>query len=198
MKLVLIAIVSYLIGCFSAAYVISRITSEIDIREHGSGNSGSTNVLRVLGKKAALYTLVCDLLKGVLASYIGKYIGGDIGQVVAGVFVVVGHNWPVFLDFKGGKGVATSIGILLTINFKITLVCLIIWLLIVIVTNYVSLASISFLLSFPIIYYIIFRDIISEKYEYLILGVILFLLGVLRHKENIKRLISGTENKLRR
>lgn len=198
MKLVLIAFISYLMGCFSAAYFVSKKISQVDIRDHGSGNSGTTNVLRVVGKKAAIITLICDLFKGVIATLIGRYLGGDLGIAIAGIFVVIGHNWPVFLNFKGGKGIATSIGIMLVVDYKLAVIALLIWLFIVIITNYVSLASLSLLFSYTILFIIKYRSQLSDKYMYVFLFIALFISSVVRHKENIKRLLSGTENKLRR
>ncbi len=194
----LVGVIGYLIGCFSSAYVVGKMTNQIDIREHGSGNSGTTNALRVMGKKAAVITFLCDVLKGVIAALIGRYILGDIGQVIGGLCAVIGHNWPMFLSFKGGKGVATSLGVLITINPLIVLTCVIIGLIIALVTNYVSVGSLSFLGSFPIIYYIKNYKQIEDVKCYFLLSVVFFLLGVIRHKENIKRLINKTENKFRK
>lgn len=194
----LVGVIGYLIGCFSSAYVVGKMTNQIDIREHGSGNSGTTNALRVMGKKAAIVTFLCDVLKGVIAALIGRYILGDIGQVIGGLFAVIGHNWPMFLGFKGGKGVATSLGVLITINPLIALICVTIGLIVALSTNYVSVGSLSFLLSFPIIYYINNYKQIDEVKCYFLLSVVFFILGVIRHKENIKRLINKTENKFRK
>lgn len=194
----LVGVIGYLIGCFSSAYVVGKMTNQIDIREHGSGNSGTTNALRVMGKKAAVITFLCDVLKGVIAALIGRYILGDIGQVIGGLCAVIGHNWPMFLSFKGGKGVATSLGVLITINPLIVLTCVIIGLIIALVTNYVSVGSLSFLGSFPIIYYTKNYKQIEDVKCYFLLSVVFFLLGVIRHKENIKRLINKTENKFRK
>ena len=115
-KYVLVSVIAYLLGNFSTSYLISRAAGKIDIRKYGSGNAGSTNVLRVLGVKAAAVAFLGDLLKGTAAVLIGKQLGGSYGEIVAGISVVLGHNWPVFLKFKGGKGIATTIGLMIPID----------------------------------------------------------------------------------
>ena len=115
MKYVLVSIIAYLMGNIATAYLVSRAVGKIDIRKHGSGNSGSTNVLRVLGAKPAAIVFLGDVLKGTAAVLIGGYIGGGYGEILAGIFVVAGHNWPILLGGKGGKGIATTIGLMLTI-----------------------------------------------------------------------------------
>ncbi|TAH63236.1 MAG: glycerol-3-phosphate acyltransferase, partial [Gottschalkiaceae bacterium] len=123
---IIIAIISYLLGNFATSYILGKIFKKTDIRMHGSGNAGATNALRVFGIKLAAATFLFDALKGVLAVIIGRMILGDIGGYIGGVFVVVGHNWPIVLRFKGGKGVASTIGVALTINYKIALICIVI------------------------------------------------------------------------
>lgn len=141
MKVVITILLSYLLGCFSSAYVLGKLTKNIDIREYGSGNAGATNALRVLGKKLGALTFLLDILKGILAVVIGKYLLGLDGGLLASIFVVLGHNFPVFLNFKGGKGVATSLGVLMILNWKIGLVCLIVGVTVIILTRYVSLGQ---------------------------------------------------------
>lgn len=193
MKILLIIILAYLIGTFSSAYVIGKFTKGIDIREHGSGNSGTTNALRVLGKQLGLLTFVFDFGKGILATVIGKLILGDIGVLLSGIAVVSGHNWPIFIGWKGGKGVAASLGVLVILHWPSTLIAVSIGLIIGLSTRYVSLGSMCFLSSFPIIYYIIGKPL---KKEYLILSILLAIMAIVRHESNIKRLIDGNENKL--
>lgn len=195
--LALVAVLGYLMGSFSSAYLIGKISGNIDIRYHGSGNSGTTNALRVLGKKAALITFICDFFKGIVASKIGYILLGDIGQVTAGLFAVVGHNWPLFLGFKGGKGVATSFGVLSSFSFSLSLISAFIGLGVALISNYVSLGSLTFLLSFPILYSMV-KGISDEKFQVFILALIFFIMSSIRHKENIKRLLNGTENKFRK
>lgn len=195
MKVILTIIISYLIGCFSSAYFIGKVFKKIDIRGYGSGNAGATNALRVMGLQLGALTFVFDILKGIIAVLIGRKILGTNGDLVGGFFAVIGHNWPVFIKFKGGKGVATSIGALMMINFPTFVIAASIGLLLVFITRYVSLGSLCFLLSTPIIYLILNKDI---RIEYLIFTLLLGTLSVIRHKDNIKRLREGNENKIGR
>lgn len=194
MKYLFVIIISYIIGCFSSAYIIGKTFKKIDIRNFGSKNVGSTNALRVMGAKLGIFTFLLDVLKGVLAVYVGKLILGEIGSLIAGLFVVIGHNWPVFIGFKGGKGVATSIGVLLTLFGSIALIPLIITIIIILFSKYVSLGSISFLVLTPIVYSIMVK---SFDIRYFFLSLVLAVLGLIRHKENIKRLIKGNESKVK-
>ena len=116
MKYVLVSIIAYLLGNIATSYIVSKVFGKIDIRDYGSGNAGSTNVFRVLGAKAAVIAFLGDVLKGTAAVLIGRYIGGSYGEILAGIFVIIGHNWPVFLGGKGGKGIATTIGLMLPID----------------------------------------------------------------------------------
>jgi glycerol-3-phosphate acyltransferase PlsY len=193
MKLIIIAALSYLVGCFSSAYFIGKVFKRIDIRSHGSGNVGSTNAVRVMGKKLGVLTFLLDFSKGILAVLIGYWLLGYNGGLVAGVFVVLGHDWPVFIGFRGGKGVATTLSALVILNFPTALISIIIGVIVAIISKYVSLGSIVFLSLIPII-----SSIITESFniQLFITTIILSLIGIYRHKENIKRLINGTENKI--
>ncbi|MBC8590433.1 glycerol-3-phosphate 1-O-acyltransferase PlsY [Wansuia hejianensis] len=193
MKIVLTILLSYIIGCFSSAYIIGKSFKCIDIRKHGSGNSGATNALRVMGLKLGALTFILDVLKGIVAVYLGKIIMGDNGAYIAGFFVVIGHNWPVFISFKGGKGVATSLGVLLILYWPIVIVSGIIGLALVLFTKYVSLGSITFLGTAPLTYLLISKSFDKRLF---ILAICFALLTIERHKSNIKRLKEGTENKL--
>lgn len=194
MKYLFVIILPYIIGCFSSAYIIGKAFKKIDIRNFGSGNVGSTNALRVMGAKLGIFTFLLDILKGVVAVYIGRFILGEIGGLIAGLSVVIGHNWPVFIGFKGGKGVATSIGVLLTLFGIIIFIPLIITLIIILISKYVSLGSLSFLVLTPIVYWIIVKPF---DIRYFLLSLALAMLGIIRHKENIKRLINGNESKIK-
>lgn len=193
MKEIIIILLSYLVGCFSSAYVLGKMYKNIDIRNHGSGNAGATNALRVLGTKIGALTFFLDLLKGVAAVLIGIGILGFKGSLLAGIFVVIGHNFPIFLGFKGGKGVATSLGVLFILNWKTALICLLIGAIVILITRYVSLGSILASISAPIIIVLTTESI--DKYLY-ITTIILALLSILRHRSNIIRLCKGEENKL--
>ncbi len=192
MKLVFIAILSYLIGSFSSSYFLGKI-KDIDIREHGSGNAGSTNALRVLGKKYAAITFLLDFLKGLLAVKIASYTMGSNGMAVASFFVVMGHNYPFYLKFQGGKGVATSIGVLYSIDFRVGIICTIVGLVMVALTKYVSVGSLSGAIVAPIV-----LNLISKPTRNINLVIIVLAIFVLiRHRSNIDRLLKGVENKLK-
>ncbi|MGO1469546.1 MAG: glycerol-3-phosphate acyltransferase, partial [Tissierella sp.] len=175
MKYIIVIIITYLIGCFSSAYIVGKFFKKIDIRNFGSGNVGSTNALRVMGAKVGIITFLLDVLKGILAVYIGRLLLGDIGGIIGGFFAVAGHNWPVFIGFKGGKGVATSIGVLSSLYGFIILIPLIITLVIILTTKYVSVGSMSFLLVTPIVYSIFVRPF---RIEFFILAFFLALFGL--------------------
>jgi glycerol-3-phosphate acyltransferase PlsY len=193
MKYVLVSIIAYLLGNIATAYLVSKAVGKIDIRKYGSGNSGSTNVLRVLGAKPAAIVFLGDVLKGTAAVLIGRYIGGSYGEILAGIFVVVGHNWPVLLGGKGGKGIATTIGLMLPIDPLMVGIILIVGIIVIITTRYVSLASIV-----GITIYLIAMIITHKPSEYIIFSLILWAIAIYRHKANIKRLLNGTESKLGR
>ena len=204
----IIAIVSYLIGSISFSVLFSKKFAGFDVREKGSGNAGSTNVLRTAGKKVAAITLICDVLKGIVAIIIAIIIGKIIKDSnkelllqIAGIFVVLGHTFPVFFQFKGGKGVATSLGILLITNWKIGLICLIFALVIMAITRMVSLGSCLAAVLYPILTlfindsYTVLTDGKSGS-TYFIYSIILACIVLYNHRSNIKRLLNGTENKL--
>lgn len=186
MELALTIIVAYLIGNLSPSYLIGKLAKNIDIREHGSGNAGATNVLRVMGKKFAALTFIVDALKGVLAVVAVRYFFGEDYAMVAGIFVVVGHNWPFILKFKGGKGVATSIGLILVIHPFYGLMAMLIGIATIVKSKIVSLGSIVGMISFTLLVLIFSRD-------YAIFAVVLATMSLFRHKENIRRLIRGEE-----
>jgi acyl phosphate:glycerol-3-phosphate acyltransferase len=187
----ILLITAYLIGNFSPAFFLGKIMAGIDIREHGSGNAGTTNVIRVLGTKAGIAVLVMDILKGALAVYLGRRVGSEGLAVFAGVMVVAGHNWPVLMKFKGGKGAATTVGVGLALNAPFTLFCFALGLIIVAATKYVSLASISVM---PV--WTIMVLIWGSESMHVYLGIILSLLSLYQHRRNIIRLINGSENKI--
>lgn len=184
-------IIGYLIGCFSTSVIVGKLWSNIDIRNYGSGNAGSTNVLRTLGFKAALVTFLGDCLKAILAVYIGRRIGGDISAIYGGLGAIIGHNWPVFFQFKGGKGIASTIGVIISINFILGIIVILIGIAVVLKTRFVSLGSLVAVSLLPIM-----MLIVGEGREYIILTLIIALMAILRHSSNIKRLINGTESKV--
>lgn len=193
-------IIAYLIGSINSSILISKAVMGKDIRESGSGNAGATNMLRTMGKKYAIITLVIDILKGVVALLLAmlaiKFGAYAVSMYIAGVAVVVGHNFPVFFGFKGGKGVATSLGVILLLDWKIGLITLVIALAIMAVSKYVSLGSVMAALVFVIIQIVVMIATDSFDITRFICVVILGGLLIIRHRANIKRLLNGTENKL--
>ena len=203
---IIVAIIAYLIGSISFSVIISKKMAGFDVREKGSGNAGTTNVLRSVGKKAAAITLVCDVLKGVvailfalLAGVIFKDLDNALLVQLAGVFVIIGHTFPIFFKFKGGKGIATSLGVLLMINWQIGLICLVFALLLMALTRMVSVGSIAAAVLFPVLVIFINQNYIvaeSSNLSYLIFSVIIALLVFFNHRANLKRIATGTENKI--
>ena len=192
----IIIITAYLLGNISTSYIVAKRLAGVDIRTQGSGNAGSTNVLRTLGKKAGALTFIGDVLKGLIAVLIARFIayGANLDNTtcayIAVVAVVLGHNYPVFLGFKGGKGVATSLGSMLGMNPLVALLCLGFFIIIVAITKYVSLGSILGIGLSPIIM------MINHNTKGVLVTLFLTISVVITHKENIKRLLNGTERKL--
>jgi len=184
-------IMSYFIGNISPSVIIGRKIKNIDIRQHGSGNAGTTNVMRVLGKKVGIVVFLMDLLKGIVPTCIGLYFGGIELAFLCGIATVIGHIFPVLLKFKGGKGVATSLGVGLVIAPAHALIGLLIFAIIVIRTKYISLGSIIGTLTFPIL-----QIFTTNNMNIVIISAVLGMLVTYSHRENIKRLINGTENKV--
>ena len=202
---IIVAIIAYAIGSVNFSVILSRKMAGFDVREKGSGNAGSTNMLRSVGKKAAILTLICDILKGIgailIAWIVGK-IAKDVDRVlliqIAGILVVVGHTFPIFFEFRGGKGVATSLGVLLITNWQIGLICLTFALVIMILSRKVSLGSIGAAVLFPVLTIFITSNYIidSNGTKYLVYSLILAAIVIFNHRENIKRLLNGTESTL--
>ncbi len=202
---IIIAIIAYIIGSINFSVIISRKMAGFDIRDKGSGNAGTTNVLRSVGIKAAAITLICDILKGVIAIVIAIIIGNIVRDVdkpllvqIAGILVILGHTFPIFFEFKGGKGVATALGVLLITNWKIGLICLVFALVIIAVTRMVSVGSIGAAILFPILTIFITENFVVEAvgFKYLIYSLIIATIVIFNHRENIKRIMNGTENKI--
>lgn len=208
MEYIIIAIIAYLIGSINFSILISKKKAGYDIRQKGSGNAGTTNMLRNLGKKYAAITLICDVLKGVVAIGIAIIVGNILGDTnkallvqIAGVAVVIGHTFPIFFGFKGGKGVATSLGILLMTNWQLGLICLVFALVLMALTRVVSMGSIAAAILYPVLtlfvgggHYIVENSGLGNGY--FIYSVILAIIVIFNHRENIKRILSGTENKI--
>lgn len=193
---IIIAVVAYLLGNISTSYIVAKRIAGVDIRTQGSGNAGSTNVLRTLGKRAGAMTFLGDVLKGVMAVLISEFAARLVGidTLLAGylavICVVAGHNWPAVLGFRGGKGVATSLGAMLAVNPVITLMCLAVFILVVAITKYVSLGSVVGIGCSPI-----FMIMVKNKAG-LIVALFLTVSVIYNHRANIKRLLNGTERKI--
>ncbi|QSZ27946.1 glycerol-3-phosphate acyltransferase [Aceticella autotrophica] len=188
---VLAVVIAYLIGGINSAYLISKYIKKIDVRNYGSGNAGATNVMRILGVKAAVFVFLLDVLKGIIAVSIGRYLCGETGALLSGIAVVCGHNWPIFLNFKGGKGIATSLGVILIINPLFGIYSLIAAILVIAITKYVSLGSIL-----GSLFFLLLNLIYWKSFSTFLFALIMMLLAVFQHRSNIKRLFSGTELKL--
>lgn len=205
---ILIAIIAYLIGSINFSVILSKKMAGFDVRQKGSGNAGTTNMLRSVGKKAAAITLICDILKGVVSIGIAILVGylfnaqnKSILVQIAAIAVVIGHTFPIFFGFKGGKGVATSLGVLIMTNWQIGLICLAIAIIIMAITKMVSLGSCMAAIAFPLLTYFaanIFENayIVKEGNSYFVYSIILAVIVLFNHRSNIKRIITGKENKL--
>ena len=198
----IVAIIAYLIGSINFSVILSKKMAGFDLRDKGSGNAGTTNVLRTVGKKAAIITLICDILKGVVAILIAilanKLVEGSNGALLvqfAGVAVILGHTFPIFFKFKGGKGVATSLGVLIMSNWQIGLICLVFALILIALTQMVSVGSIAAAILYPVLTLFIPQNYIIPG-NYLIYSVLLAIIIVFNHRENVKRLLKGTENRI--
>lgn len=198
----MVAIIAYAIGSISFSVIISKKMAGFDVREKGSGNAGTTNMLRNVGKRAAALTLLCDVLKGVVAIGIAIIVGKANPELnpailvqIAAIGVVVGHTFPIFFGFKGGKGVATSLGVLLLINWKIGLICLVFGVILIALTQMVSLGSIAGAILFPVLTVFIHECYIVPG-NYIIFSIIIGVFIAYNHRSNIKRLLNGTENKI--
>ncbi len=193
-QFILVALIGYLLGSLNTSLIVGKFYG-VDVRQHGSGNAGMTNTMRTLGKKAALFVLLGDAVKGILAFLAGYYIcggnpQGHLGGMLAGTTAILGHLWPVFFGFKGGKGVLTTLAVVLMIDWPIALGLLGVFIVILLLTRYVSLGSVVAVFLFPIASLVFGRGI-----ETVIFAVIIACLVIIRHQENIQRLLKGTERK---
>ena len=200
---VAVCIIAYLIGSVNFSVILSKRIAGFDVRERGSGNAGSTNMLRSVGKGAAALTLVLDIAKGLVAILIAFLIGKIAKEAnpailvqIAGFFAVLGHTFPIFFGFRGGKGVATSLGVLLLINPLIGVICLVFALVVMALTRMVSLGSIMAAVLFPVLTIFISDNYFVEGYNYIIFGVAMAALVIFNHRSNLKRIYAGTENRL--
>ena len=203
--LILAIILAYLLGSIPFGYILAKALKGIDIRRYGSGNFGATNVFREVGPGLGILVLFLDILKGLISvTALGDFVLSSSGvldpilvRLILAFAAVCGHNWTIFLQFKGGKGVATSVGALLGLSLRIPQLglivglCLGVWLLVVLLTGFVSLASILASLALPV-----FMFIFNQPFKLLLFAAVLCLFSVYRHKSNISRLLRGEEKKI--
>ena len=193
-------IVSYLIGSMPTALWVGKAFYGLDIREHGSGNSGATNTFRVLGKKAGSAVLLIDIIKGLTAASLVRYLPFvEIGtikfvnlQLLFGLSSVLGHIFPIYCNFKGGKGIATLVGMVLGIHYISAIACIALFVVVLFSTRYVSLSSILAALAFPLIAVLVYKN---EEPMFIAFGIAAAIMVVLTHQKNIVRLVAGNENK---
>lgn len=200
LPLVTFSLIAYLIGSIPTGYIFSWLLKGVDIRKQGSGNVGATNVFRIVGKVPGIIVLILDILKGLiivtlLASLLSKTplpVNYNLFKIILGLAVITGHNWTIFLKFKGGKGVATSAGVLIGLEPLVMAICFLIWAIVFVITHYVSLSSIAAALFLPIFTFFFYRS----SAELIIFSLIICIIGIYRHQPNIKRLLNGTESKI--
>ena len=189
-----ILLISYFLGSIPTGYMFGKYLKNIDLREKGSGSTGATNVLRNVGKWPALFVFIIDVLKGFISVEIANYLINDnYFEVLAGLIAISGHIWPIWLKGKGGKAVATGLGMFLALSLKVGFASFGIFLLIISKFKIVSLASIIAAISLPILMYL---DIGNLNHPFTIMSIIVSLLVIWKHRGNIKRLIKGVEPKI--
>lgn len=189
-------LIGYFLGCVQSAYIVGKIGYKIDIRHFGSGNAGSTNVLRTLGKKAAIIVFTSDVIKSIVAFFMVGYIFGEnninsLAGMYAGAGVIIGHTFPFYMKFKGGKGVASILGLMLVVNYKAALICYLVGILVICIFRYVSLSSLVMVVLYPILLYFF-----KVELEIVLVTGFLSIMIYFKHIENIKRLLNKTERKI--
>ena len=209
-KYILIAVIAYLLGSLNFSIILSEVVKKIDIRDSGSGNAGATNMLRTYGKKAAVGTMIGDILKVALGIIIAfaildvpmKYIfsnpadAAEIQRVMlykefAGLFCVLGHIFPLYFKFKGGKGVAACTGMVIIVDWRIALILFVIFIGVILISKWISLGSIVIALLYPVLIFAFYKNFILAAVALLFTAIV-----IVAHRENIKRLAKGTENKI--
>ena len=191
--------IAYLLGSINTSIIVSKLKGKSDIRNFGSGNAGVTNTLRVMGKAAALLVVIGDVLKGVLAVLIAKYaynyfgVAGDemLAQYFAALFVIIGHIYPLYFGFKGGKGIMTGVATIFVLDWEIAVILLLIFIAVFATSRYVSLGSCIASVMYPILVYMFHS---GDEY-FIALAIIVAVLALFKHRANIQRLVRGTESK---
>ena len=192
MEYILTGVLAYLIGSIPSGLILGKLFWHTDLREHGSHNIGATNAWRTLGKVPGIIIFIADSFKGQAGVLLGgMLVGTPFAAVIGGLFAIIGHSFSLFLRFRGGKGVATSLGVLTMLMGTVTFIVFVLWFTIVYMTRYVSLGSVVAVFLTPIL-----AALFSYPMEYIVFSVIAAILVIVRHRENIKRLMNGTENKI--
>ena len=187
---VIIAVCAYLLGSLSFAIIVSKATLGKDIRDYGSGNAGLTNAYRTMGAGKTLFVLLGDIAKGAVAVSIGRLLAGPVGKLVAGIFVILGHMFPLYFGFRGGKGVLVGAVMLALFDWRVFLIALALFLIAVIATRWISLGSILGAISFPITTFAFYRDHVLTGMAFGMAAAVIFM-----HRSNIARILRGQENK---
>ena len=192
MDYLLTGVIAYLVGSIPSGLILGKLFWHTDLRKYGSHNIGATNAWRTLGKIPGIIVFLADSLKGQAGVLLGlSLVGTPLAAVIGGLLAIVGHSFSLFLRFHGGKGVATSLGVLTMLMGNVTLIVFVLWFTIVYMTRYVSLGSVVAGVLTPIL-----AALFAYPMEYIVFTVIAALLVIVRHRENIKRLMNGTENKI--
>jgi len=201
LKFIGVIILGYLIGAIPFGVIIGRLTRGIDVRDYGSGSMGMTNVLRTVGAKAGVFVFLADMVKGAIAVALAWLIfdsASDMfawGQVAGGAAAVIGHSWPIYVGFRGGRGVTTGFGALLVMSWPVGLICFAIFLAVVALSRYVSLGSMLAGLSMLVVM-ILFYFLGQADFAYIVYGIVIVPIVIYRHRGNIRRLLSGVEPKI--
>jgi glycerol-3-phosphate acyltransferase PlsY len=198
---VIFGFLAYLFGSIPTAVWVGKHFFGIDVREHGSKNAGATNTFRVLGKKPGIIVLLVDVLKGLFAVFLPQIFLSSVVnyselinlKIIAAIFVILGHVFPLFARFKGGKGVATSLGVIFALHPPAAFICLGIFLIVFLISHFVSLGAIITAISFPLIIIYVFNE---TSLSLIVFAIVIGIAVVITHKKNIKRLIDGCENKM--
>ena len=192
----LLLFLGYVFGSFPSGYLAGRIAKGIDIRSLGSGSTGATNVLRHIGKRAAITVFLLDVFKGVLSILLAKYfLLNDSWQVTIGLSTLIGHIWPIWLNWRGGKAVATGLGVFLGLSWQVGLATLGVFIAMITLFRIVSLASVSAALSLPLIMFFSFK-VSSVSVPFMMISLLAMTLVIWRHRDNILRLMKGKEPKI--
>ncbi len=194
LKCIGIGLLGYFFGSISFSVILTKLKFKEDVRSSGSGNAGATNVARVFGMSAGLMTLLCDVLKTVIPMLLGSFLLGDLGLAIGGIATILGHCFPIFFGFKGGKGVSVAAAVALISDWRLFLIAIGVFLIIAVITRYVSLGSIIAVTVYAVIQFLPYFEMSGEK---LVLGVVVPAVVVFMHHSNIKRLLKGEETKFK-